>query len=770
MSSTIEGYNYDIFISYRQKDNKGDRWVSEFVDALKTELESTFKEEISVYFDINPHDGLLETHDVDASLKDKLKCLVFIPIISRTYCDPKSFAWEHEFKVFVEQASQDQFGLKVKLSGGNVANRILPIQIHDLKPEDKSLVEKELGGFLRAIEFIYKESGVNRPLTPKDSEDKNTNKTNYRNQINKVANAIDETLSGLKSEPLSVEKESSITKEPLKEIKKRNKIELQEKPVKTSKMKLLSGVGFLLILIIAGIFAYQKIFKRNSLDKLRSSGERISIAVMPFHNMTNDTTLNVWQNEIQDILITSLSNSEELSIRPKESVNSLIKSKGLSNYAPLTSSYEGNLAKTLNANVFISGSITKSGSILRLNAQVNDAKTIEILKSFQIESHSAEGIEFSALDSLSASIYTFIAISNMIKINLDFSREIMTTSPRAYKYFVLGRNAYSEGDYGTAIEWWGKALDIDSNFTNAESYIITGYLNSGMYEDARGWFSRYYKKKGKMTLKNQLWAERKYAQLYGTPYDENKQLLKLKQLNDLDPMVYYNLGLDYINLNEFEKSIPEFEKAIEIYDKWGSKPMSVGYYYYLGIAYHKTEHFDKEKGLYKKAEEDFPDNPLLISGQAILALSEGKIKEANDYIEKYRSELKKRSTNEVDLLTNLASIYSKAEMPDKAELYFRQAFLLVPDSLRINNLAYFLIDKDRNIPEGLELIEKALEVRPYYYSYLHTKGWGLYKQGKYKEALEILQKSWDLRMKNAIYYHEAFLHLEETRKAVAGFK
>ena len=57
------------------------------------------------------------------------------------------------------------------------------------------LVEKELGGFIRAIEFIYKESGVNRPLTPKDSEDKNANKTNYRNQINKVANAIDEIIS-----------------------------------------------------------------------------------------------------------------------------------------------------------------------------------------------------------------------------------------------------------------------------------------------------------------------------------------------------------------------------------------------------------------------------------------------------------------------------------------------------------------------------------------------------------------------------------------------
>src|SRR5512136_850292 len=163
MSSIIEGYNYDIFISYRQKDNKGDRWVSEFVDALKTELESTFKEEISVYFDINPHDGLLETHDVDESLKEKLKCLVFIPIISRTYCDPKSFAWEHEFKAFIELASQDQFGLKVRLPNGNVASRVLPIRIHDLDPGDIKECESVLGGFIRGVEFVYKEPGVDKP-------------------------------------------------------------------------------------------------------------------------------------------------------------------------------------------------------------------------------------------------------------------------------------------------------------------------------------------------------------------------------------------------------------------------------------------------------------------------------------------------------------------------------------------------------------------------------------------------------------------------------
>ena len=201
MPAIVEGYNYDIFISYRQNDNRYDGWVTEFVDHLRAELKATFKEEISVYFDLNPRDGLLDTHDVDESLKEKLTCLIFIPIISRTYCDPKSFAWEHEFREFKKQASNDRFGLKVRLPNGNVTSRILPVQIHDLDPEDKTLIEDELGGMLRCIEFVYRSAGVNRPLrASEDHPQDNLNKTYYRDQINKVANAVREIINALKKQ------------------------------------------------------------------------------------------------------------------------------------------------------------------------------------------------------------------------------------------------------------------------------------------------------------------------------------------------------------------------------------------------------------------------------------------------------------------------------------------------------------------------------------------------------------------------------------------
>ncbi len=199
MASIASGFDYDIFISYRQKDNKFEGWVANFVSDLKKELAATFKEDLSIYFDENLHDGLSENHDVDLSLREKVKCLVFIPIISRTYCDPKSFAWRNEFLPFLDWAQKDQFGLKVKVANGNVSSRALPVRIHDLDHVDLKILEGALGGTLRAIDFTFKSNGINRPLLKRDKRNENFYKTIYRDQINKVANAVKEILDALKN-------------------------------------------------------------------------------------------------------------------------------------------------------------------------------------------------------------------------------------------------------------------------------------------------------------------------------------------------------------------------------------------------------------------------------------------------------------------------------------------------------------------------------------------------------------------------------------------
>jgi len=197
MAALIEGYEYDIFISYRQKDNKYDGWVANFVSNLKKELESTFKQDVSIYFDLNHNDGLLSSYDVDKSIEGKLKSLIFIPILSHTYCDTQSYAWRNEFCAFNKLSQKDNFGRSIKIYNGNVVSRILPLQIHHLDKSELQLIQEETGSLPRTIDFIYEEPGVNRPLLTTDNKNENVNKTDYRNQINKLANIIKDILVSL---------------------------------------------------------------------------------------------------------------------------------------------------------------------------------------------------------------------------------------------------------------------------------------------------------------------------------------------------------------------------------------------------------------------------------------------------------------------------------------------------------------------------------------------------------------------------------------------
>ncbi len=307
MPSIVPNFEYDIFISYRHNDNRSG-WVTEFVKALQEELAATIKDPISVYFDTNPHDGLLETHNVDKSLEGKLKCLIFIPIISQTYCDTKSFAWQHEFCAFNKLAKEDQFGRDIKLSSGNVASRILPIKIHNLDAEDKTLLESELGGVLRAVEFIYKEPGVNRPLKPTDSKSDNQNKTNYRNQVNKVANAVKELIVSIqypdrvvKSSALNLTKESSrksIAVLPFVNMSNDPEQEYFSDGLSEELLHLLAKIQGLKVVARTSSFSF-----RNKDDDIQSIGKKLNVQFIL------EGSVRKYGNAIR--VTTSLTNAED---------------------------------------------------------------------------------------------------------------------------------------------------------------------------------------------------------------------------------------------------------------------------------------------------------------------------------------------------------------------------------------------------------------------------------------------------------------------------
>jgi len=129
--------------------------------------------------------------------------------------------------------------------------------------------------------------------------------------------------------------------------------------------------------------------------------------------------------------------------------------------------------------------------------------------------------------------------------------------------------------------------------------------------------------------------------------------------------------------------------------------------------------------------------------------------------------LRKISRTESQIAYSVGNIYLEADVPDTAETYFRKALSLDPGSTQLMNDLAWVLNETNKSAEGIDLIDKALKLVPDDYVLYGTKGELLYRQGKYREALEALEKCWELK---PIYAHDIYLDLQKTKKALAGEK
>lgn len=86
--------------------------------------------------------------------------------------------------------------------------------------------------------------------------------------------------------------------------------------------------------------------------------------------------------------------------------------------------------------------------------------------------------------------------------------------------------------------------------------------------------------------------------------------------------------------------------------------------------------------------------------------------------------------------------YERLKDWDKAEADFRSSLALEPDQASVlNYLGYSLIDQGIKLDEAMGMIERAVELRPDSGYIIDSLGWGLYKLGRYQEAVPHLEKA-----------------------------
>jgi TolB-like protein len=668
MASILPGFEYDIFISYRQKDNKYDGWVTEFVQNLKRELEATFKEDISIYFDSNPDDGLLETHNVDKSLESKLKSLIFLPILSQTYCDTRSFAWQHEFVAFNKLAQEDQFGRDIRLAHGNVASRILPVRIRELDEEDKNLLEKELGGVLRAVDFIYKEAGVNRPLKPEDPEEKNLAKTKYRNQVNKTANAIKEIITGLKNfqskEKVTLPKEEPVEVPSEKEKKPRKKI-----------TRTLLFIGLAIFFIVR--------FFQDKHDDDEPAGR--SIAVLPFEDLSPGHDQEYFSDGIAEEILNSLAHIKELKVAGR---TSSFQFKGQK--ADLKE-----VGEKLNVNTVLEGSVRKMGNRVRITAQLIGVKDGYHIWS---ETYDRDMTDIFAIQNEVAERIAKVLLKELT-VDLSSSQKKGTENPKAYEYYLEGKyiNLHQFAterkieDFKRSEELLKKSLALDSNYALAHAGL------ADLYNTYTARISR-------------------------DPVYMDLQQKEIKIAYSLGPdLDYVNNALGQVqNINgEFEKAFASFNRALELnpndannmlslassFQSFGlldegltmanhaiqSDPLEPNNYYFRGLIHFQLAQYDEALNDFRETLKQQPQNQGAHVFLAFYYLIKDQPLEAKKYIDQ---------ANQISRAPFVAS----AEAMYEARLGHREKALQLSKDFRV----YLILGmNEEGIKALLELFSKA---------------------------------------------------------------
>ena len=90
--------------------------------------------------------------------------------------------------------------------------------------------------------------------------------------------------------------------------------------------------------------------------------------------------------------------------------------------------------------------------------------------------------------------------------------------------------------------------------------------------------------------------------------------------------------------------------------------------------------------------------------------------------------------------------YERLKQWPKAEPNFRKALELFPNQPQVlNYLGYSWIDMNMNLQEGMEMIRKAVELRPSDGYIVDSLGWAHYRLGEYEDAVRELERAVSLK-------------------------
>ena len=235
--------------------------------------------------------------------------------------------------------------------------------------------------------------------------------------------------------------------------------------------KLLIGAGVIMVLTLFIIYQYGMKDRLLNTQTAMEAELDISIAVLPFVNLSGDSELDPFCDGMTDEVISKLSK-----IR---SIGKVISRTTVMNYK-VTNKTIPEIAKELGVNHILESSFQKSGDRVRINLQLINAPIDDHIWSddysgewgdiFQIQAEVAENV--------ARNIGAAITITEIESI-----RNIPTSSMNAYDLFINAKyenKKFSKESFYNSIELLKESVKIDSQFYQAYTLMAWNYTLLGI--------------------------------------------------------------------------------------------------------------------------------------------------------------------------------------------------------------------------------------------------------------------------------------------------
>jgi tetratricopeptide (TPR) repeat protein len=213
-----------------------------------------------------------------------------------------------------------------------------------------------------------------------------------------------------------------------------------------------------------------------------------------------------------------------------------------------------------------------------------------------------------------------------------------------------------------------------------------------------------------------------------------------------------------------------YDDAIAAYDRIPrGTPLQVSVDIRKALNLTQLEHFEEAQKLLDQIALENPKEIQPLDALGNIMRGQKRFAEAVDYYTRAIALIDKPDPKQWTYYYSRGTSYERVKKWTLAEADLQKALQLSPDqAMVLNYLGYSWIDQNRNLKQGLALIEKAVRQKPDDGYIVDSLGWAHYRMANYKEAVKHLERAVELRPEDPVlndHLGDAYWRVRREREA-----